>query len=96
MEKVTTIKFTNEDIQMLKRPIPDNQCEICSDAGACCGCPTGKRYEDAVKPYKDAGIYAIAIMLRRKAAIRKEIEKLNAETEKIDGELRRLSDDFLG
>ncbi len=60
MKSVTIYKFTNEDIEFLKKDLPDNPCITCSDKYSCCECPEGNQYNKAISPYVDKNIYEIA------------------------------------
>lgn len=58
--------------------IPPNPCAKCYDGkhGACCGCLLGRKYDEEVKPYKDAGIYEIAFKVLEASDILKQQKEL--------------------
>lgn len=79
MEKTVSVRFTRNDIDMLKNiRIPPNPCTGCYDGkhGACCGCLLGRKYDEEVKPYKDAGIYEIALKVLEASNILKQQKEL--------------------
>jgi len=78
MKKTEKIEFTKKDIELLRQEIADNPCDDCSlqRDGSCCGCPSGRDYMAAIKPYKDANILEYAIALKDLLTIQNEIERL--------------------
>lgn len=59
VKEIVTYEFTEEDKKLLAVSLPDNPCEDCVDYIGCCGCPKGRAYNEAVKPYREANIYDI-------------------------------------
>lgn len=78
----TTIEYTEEDKKLLATPLPNNPCDFCGlCSNGCCGCNKRTEYAKAVKPYKDAGVYAIA----------RDIERLKRIEETISGFVSRYN-----
>lgn len=70
------IILTDEDKYLLSKPFPENPCYVkcnASDRSACCGCPEGSMYEEAIKPYMDAGIFDYAIKIEEIRRLKGEI-----------------------
>lgn len=85
MHKVITRTFDKEDVELIKKYLPDNPCESCDASLGCCGCQAQRDYEATyVKPLKDAGIYEYAVhysryldsFRRHKWGIQAELEAL--------------------
>lgn len=74
-------------MELLKKELPDNPCFKCSQRCACCGCPDGKKYRQAVQPYRDRGIYELALKLKRQKKIQREIMVLKNESKNITDEI---------
>ena len=55
-----TYQFSDEEIKMLKNPLPYNPCEYCSGKEYCCGCQKEREYVHKITKYKELGIYDIA------------------------------------
>lgn len=86
MEKKTITTFTEEDKRLLATPLPDDPCETrCSESErrACCGCPDGHAYAKAVEPYKENGIYEIALALRRRRKLKESLDKNARKLERL-------------
>lgn len=86
---VTRIDFEKGDLDLLKRPLPQNPCSNCQSRldGSCCGCPESREYEALVKPYRDAGVYDLASKM-------KQIKALIIESNRIAGLYTALTKDL--
>ena len=87
-----TYQFSDEDIKMLKIPLPHNPCEYCSGKEYCCGCQKQSEYVHKITKYKELGIYDIACNIQEahniKASIRdfkNKISSLQTELEVVKG-----------
>ena len=78
---------TNEGLELLKTPLPKNPCSTCGMGIACCGCPKGREYDKRVKPYKELGVYDIALSLRHIADLEREIKEKQNEVDDIKNNL---------
>lgn len=78
IETVTTITLTDEDIKLIKTPLPQSPCKGCSMGIGCCGCPEHTEYLKHLKPYEDNNILDIA----------KDVSTLIATKERIDALLK--------
>lgn len=87
MKVVTTLEYTQEDKVMLRKPLPPNPCDTCAAGAECCGCPDGRKYAEAVKPYKDAGIYDIARKMEKMREMEKQARAIVSEYQKMNDEL---------
>lgn len=70
------IILTDDDNYLLSKPLPENPCFIkcnASDRSACCGCAEGTQYEEAIKPYRDAGILEYAEKIADIHRLKREI-----------------------
>ena len=62
--KVTTYIFDFDDYKLLHSILPNNPCHSCSENNSCCGCPSGDSYSKKIRPYRDNGIYELALELK--------------------------------
>ena len=62
-----TYQFSDEDIKMLKIPLPYNPCEYCGGKEYCCGCQKEREYVHKINKYKELGIYDIACNIQEVA-----------------------------
>lgn len=79
------IIFTNEDLELLKKELPNNPCTKC-DAhirGYCCGCQQRIDYDKMVKIYRDNNIYDIALEIKKINELEKSINKMRKNQEDI-------------
>lgn len=93
MIKKTIIKFTDEDFELLSKPIPSNPCDSCRDNFSCAGCFNRIAYGHKIKPYKDAGIFEYAETLRKIRDANDLIEKTKI---KINVLINTLPDEIVG
>lgn len=96
IEKTSSRDFTEEDLELLKKPLPANPCDCCHVTIACrdtipCPCENRREYKNAVRPYRDAGIYKYAEMLRQRDAVKKNIAALNKELDRLNGEILKVT-----
>lgn len=73
MNKKIIYEFTNEDYELLSRPIPINPCSTCVNTW-CSDCTEEHIYKSIMKSYKDANIIEFAEKI---SAIQKAIRELN-------------------
>lgn len=92
MIKETIIKFTDEDFELLSKPIPLNPCNDCRDRFGCCGCQAGTEYGNRIKPYKDAGIFGYAVTLKE---IRDANNLIKETKRKINALINDLPDEIV-
>lgn len=94
MEAIITYKFTNKEIELLKKELPDNPCDKCTEKYSCCGCPKSKEYNIKISPYINNNIYEIALRIKKykkilekfydiKEECKKEFEKMPKEIQNI-------------
>ena len=74
MRTRTIYEFTNKEIKLLKKELPDNPCAKCTERIACCGCPKGREYNIKINPYVDNNIYEIALKIKK---YKKTLEKFH-------------------
>lgn len=86
MKTISTNIFTDEDIELLKTPLPKDPCTTCGIEIVCCGCPKGSEYGEIIRPYKQAGIYELACKLKTREYRLKEIKACEKEIEEIEKE----------
>ena len=86
MKEVITYQFDEEDIELLKKEILDNPCDVKCHGGfvCCCGCPDVKKYEDTVKIYKDKGIFDIALEIKSVKDNKKRIQELQEKIKELE------------
>ena len=79
-------EYSDEDKILLQKSIPENPCDSCPvpGTGACCGCPEARKYEEAIKPYRDSNIYDIAQDIAR-------MNKLETQARALIDEYQRLN-----
>lgn len=92
MKKIVTYEFTEEDKKLLATPLPDHPCEGCIDSIGCCGCSKGRAYTEAIKPYKEAGIYDIAVKLKELETLQSKRKALQIEIEKKEKEVAKIKE----
>lgn len=61
MKEQTIYTFSDDDLKLLKQPIPINPCSHCLDSGSCCGCPEERKYQTIIKPYRDNNLLVLPI-----------------------------------
>lgn len=88
MKKIVTYQLDEEDIELLKKEIPDNPCNIKCHGGfiGCCVCPDICEYADTVKIYKDKGIFNIALEIKRIKENKKQIQQLQEKIKELEEE----------
>lgn len=86
--------FTEEDINILSKPLPMTPCMNCTMhiGGGCCGCLTYAEYEKELKPFKDNNLLVIAEGIHKYRSIISEIENLNNELSNV---LSKLPDEIV-
>ena len=78
-----TYQFSDEDIKMLKIPLPYNPCEYCGGKEYCCGCQKEREYVHKVNKYKELGIYDIACNIQ-------EVHHIQASIRDFENKIRSL------
>ena len=91
MKETVNYSFDSEDIELLKKPIPNDPCNKCSDRVGCCGCNEHDIYREAIKPYKDRNIFEIANKLRTRNKIKQSIEESYSKISDINKELEKYN-----
>ena len=87
MEINVTYTFTEHDKELLKTVLPPMPCDHCGFKQGCCGCPEYTEYRQKVQEYKNAGVYEMALEIRRREDLLNEIVKLTQECLKINQKL---------
>ena len=80
-------EFTDEELSLLKKPLPENPCRACGEKETCCGCQYQAAYHKAIKEYEDKGLYKLALALGRRKHLKKEIGTLQSELDDIENGL---------
>lgn len=86
MKEQTIYTFSDDDLKLLKQPIPINPCSHCLDSGSCCGCPKERDYCTAIKPYRDANILIFADIIRNIRNKRCEADRLLKHSKELNRE----------
>lgn len=82
------ITFTDEDIELLKQPIPDNPCLKCgAESMTCCGCHAYYKWKSLIKKYEDLGIYGYALLLKTKRQLEKSLSEIQNDLDTLNREL---------
>ena len=86
--------FTEEDINILSKPLPISPCMGCymNKNGACCGCSAFDEYEKELQPFKDNNLLVIASGIQKYYSIKSEIDNLNDELSNV---LSKLPDEIV-
>ena len=90
--------FTEEDINILSKPLPLLPCVSCymSIGGGCFGCSEFDEYEDEyekeLQPFKDRRLLLIATGIQKYYSIKSEIDNLNNELSNV---LNKLPDEIV-
>ena len=82
-----TYQFSDEDIKMLKIPLPYNPCEYCGGKEYCCGCQKEREYVHKITKYKELGIYDIARNIQEVRHIQVSIRDLENKIRSLQTEL---------
>ena len=85
--ETVSYEFTETELGLLRKPLPDAPCPKCKDTSFCCGCPEYNFYKKMVQPYKDNGIFDFAFALREMASLKKQIRELREKYEKYEKDL---------
>ena len=83
-----TYQFSDEDIKMLKIPLPYNPCEYCGGKEYCCGCQKETEYVHKITKYKELGIYDIARNIQEVRHIQVSIRDLENKIRSLQTELK--------
>lgn len=86
MKEQTIYTFSDEDLKLLKQPIPIDPCSHCPDSAYCCGCPEERDYRTAIKPYRDANILIFADIIRNIRNKRCEADRLLKHSKELNKE----------
>jgi hypothetical protein len=85
--------FTEEDIVLLHKRLPNSPCGKCSlKNGGCCGCEEGRIEQAQIKPYKDNGIYDIACDIARYKHLEDKIKECQDEMAKLKDKIPDVID----
>ncbi len=83
-----TYQFSDEDIKMLKIPLPYDPCEYCGNSMMyCCGCQKQTEYVREIAKYKTLGIYDIACNIREVRHIQASIRDYQNKIINLQAEL---------
>lgn len=86
MKEQTIYTFSDDDLKLLKQPIPINPCSHCLNFGSCCGCPEERDYCTAIEPYRDANILIFADIIRNIRNKRCEADRLLKHSKELNKE----------
>ena len=85
--------FTEEDINILSKPLPLSPCMKCyMYKDGCCGCSAYDEYQKELKPFKDNRLLVIAAGIHKYYSIQSEIENLNDELSNV---LSKIPDEIV-
>ena len=90
MTVTQTYEFSDNDVKLLQKILPDNPCNGCSDKHCCCGCPSQSKYIATITQYKDAGLYNIACDIKEYHRINLKIECYQKEISELKSKLNYL------
>lgn len=85
--ETVSYEFTEADLKLLKKPLPDAPCKKCKDTDSCCGCPEYESYKRMIQPYEDNGIFDFAFALREMAFLKKQMKELQEKYEKYEKDI---------
>lgn len=88
MKKEIIYHITDEDKELLKKPLPINPCNNrCPDRHSCCGCPKLTEYDKTIKAYQDADIYVWALTIGSVNEVEEKIKELEEEKKQLISKL---------
>ncbi|MFR6158320.1 MAG: hypothetical protein ACLUJV_02195 [Blautia producta] len=92
--ETVSYEFSETDLVLLKKPLPDAPCLKCKDTDSCCGCPEYNSYKKMIQPYEDNGIFDLAFALGTMISVKKKINELQEKYEAYEKyfppEIRKL------
>lgn len=86
IKEQTIYTFSDDDLKLLKQPIPINPCSHCLDSGSCCGCSEERKYQTAIKPYRDNNLLVFADTIRNIRKMRSESDRLLKHSKELNKE----------
>ncbi|MEG1597737.1 MAG: hypothetical protein RR359_05635 [Bacilli bacterium] len=88
MEIKQEIKFSESDLELLSKILPNIPCKECLiDSFSCNGCDELLEYNKYIKPYEDNNMYEIALKLKELDNKNKSIKMIRDEQNCILNEL---------
>ena len=90
MEINRTYQFSDEEIKMLKNPLPYNPCEYCGGKEDCCGCQKEREDGHKINKYKELGIYDIACNIQEVYHIQASIRDFENKIRSLQTELKAV------
>ena len=85
--ETVSYEFTEMDLELLKKPLPDAPCQKCKDSDFCCGCSKYEYYKNISHLYEDNGVYDFAYTLRAMNSLLQQIIQLQEKYEEYEKEL---------
>ena len=86
MKEQIIYTFSDDDLKLLKQPIPIDPCSHCPDSVYCCGCPEERKYQTTIKPYRDNNLLVFADTIRNIRKKRSESEHLLKRSKELNKE----------
>lgn len=86
IKEQTIYAFSDDDLKLLKQPIPIDPCSHCLDSGSCCGCPEERKYQTTIKPYRDNNLLVFVDTIRNIRKKRSESERLLKRSKELNKE----------
>jgi hypothetical protein len=86
IKEQTIYTFSDEELRLLKQPIPINPCLSCFDSGSCCGCPEERKYQTTIKPYRDNNLLVFADTIRNIRKMHSESDRLLKRSKELNKE----------
>ena len=92
MKKIVKYEFTEQELELLKKQLPQNPCIKCELNGVpgCCGCQEAIIYENSIKIYKDLGIFDIAREIQMARDYLNKMEELRKELQLLDTKVMEI------
>ncbi len=85
--ETVSYEFTEADLELLKKPLPDAPCQKCKVTDSCCGCPEYESYKRMIQPYEDNGIFDLAFALRAMTSLKKQMNELQEKYEEYEKDI---------
>lgn len=90
----TVVTLTEEDIELLKKPLPKSPCLKCMDRGlgGCCGCDKETEYRNYIEIYEENNILEIARDITRIMELQKQISDIFIEIDSLTKKVSQTID----
>lgn len=88
MKTNQTLIFSEEDMELLKKELPDNPCLSCGiNYTICSGCSESSAYKNKINVYRDRNIFDFAKTLKDIHKLGLSIKDMQNKVEKLTSEL---------